>query len=121
MEATKKVNVLGTVYTIYDVKRGEDETVDANFEAGDCDGYVDKSTHEIILEVIEPEPGSVADLEEYRKHRLRHELTHAFLYESGLAGCSGGTDCWARNEEMVDWFACQSPKLFKAFEEAGCL
>ena len=27
---------------------------------------------------------------------------------------------WARNEEMVDWFAIQWPKLSKAFKEAGC-
>ena len=48
---------------------------------------------------------------------LRHEIVHAFLYESGLDVSSE----WARNEEIVDWIALQTPKLQKAFEEAGCL
>ena len=121
MKATKKVNVLGTVYTIYDVKAGEDETVDAVFDKLGCDGYTDSSTHEIILKVVDPEPNRPADLEEYRRETLRHELVHAFLNESGLECCSVGVDCWAQNEEMVDWFAIQSPKIFKAFQEAGCL
>lgn len=121
MKETKKVNVLGTVYTIYDVKPGEDETVDACFKALSCDGYTDPSTHEIILKVIDPEPSRPADLEAYRKEVLRHELTHAFLNESGLGECGAGVSCWSQNEEMVDWFAIQSPKIFKAFIEAGCL
>ena len=62
MKETAKVNVLGAAYTVYDCKRGEDETVDANFDAGECDAYVDYSTREVILEVIEPEPGTLADL-----------------------------------------------------------
>ena len=44
-------------------------------------------------------------------------MIHAFLHESGLAVNSD----WAQNEEMVDWFALQAPKLFKAFKEAGAL
>ena len=31
---------------------------------------------------------------------------------------SGG---WAKNEEMVDWFAIQSPKIFKLFEKEGLI
>lgn len=116
-----QVNVLGTVYTIYDVKLGEDETVDKCFKELNCDGYTDSSTHEIMLKVIDPEPSRPADLEAYRKEVLRHELIHAFLNESGLQSCANGADNWAHNEEMVDWFAIQSLKIFKAFKEAGCL
>ena len=47
----------------------------------------------------------------------RHEIIHAFLFESGLAENSA----WAQNEEMVDFFAIQFPKLLKAFETAGAL
>ena len=36
-----------------------------------------------------------------------------FLY------CSFNCKAWAQNEEMVDWFAIQSPKIFRAFREAG--
>ena len=38
-------------------------------------------------------------------------------YESGLAENSN----WAQNEEMVDFFAIQFPKLLKAFEQADAL
>lgn len=27
---------------------------------------------------------------------------------------------WAMNEEMVDWFAMQLPKIIKSFEQLGC-
>lgn len=49
---------------------------------------------------------------------IRHEIIHAFIYESGLDQCSFGyTGPWAKNEEMVDWLAIQSPKIFKIFAE----
>ena len=59
-------------------------------------------------------PANKENLAEYKKVVIRHELIHAFLFESGLDAAS-----WAMNEEMVDWFALQAPKLMKAFEEAG--
>lgn len=40
-----------------------------------------------------------------------------FLFESGLAENSE----WAQNEEMVDWFACQAPKIYVAFRAAGAI
>ena len=53
---------------------------------------------------------------------LRHEITHAFLNESGLQNdTSVPGSGWATNEEMVDWIAIQFPKMKKAFEEADCL
>lgn len=44
-------------------------------------------------------------------------IVHAFLFESGLAENSE----WAQNEEMVDWFACQAPKIYAAFRAAGAI
>ena len=53
---------------------------------------------------------------------LRHEIIHAFLYESGLdrnaAVPEGG---WATHEEMVDFFAMQMPKMIEVFRKAGCM
>lgn len=43
---------------------------------------------------------------------LRHELIHAFLFETGLGFCSE----WATNEEMVDWFARNWTKINKLME-----
>ena len=44
-------------------------------------------------------------------------IIHAFLLESGLDSNSNSADSWAVNEEMVDWFAIQSPKIFKLFNK----
>lgn len=45
-----------------------------------------------------------------------------FLNESGLSDSSNQyAGAWAKNEEMVDWFAIQSPKIFKVYLELGLL
>ena len=61
------------------------------------------------------------NMKEYRKKVLRHEIVHAFLYESGMWCNSGASDAWGTDETIVDWIAIQSPKIFKAFEEADCI
>lgn len=112
-----KVNILGTEYTIKRPKAADDPKIAEN-----CDGYCDTSAKLLVVEAFEPDPNSKADLEFYGKQVLRHEIIHAFMHESGLDANSccyeGG---WSTNEEMVDWFAIQSPKIFKAFEDVGCL
>ena len=60
-------------------------------------------------------PGAKADLEHYKRKVIRHELLHAVLFESGLS-CNS----WGENEEIVDWFAIQFPKLEALFQQAGC-
>lgn len=107
----KKVNVLGTEYTLTESNECMDEYLQ------DRDGYCDTSTKECVVdEMRATEPGMKKNLPEYKKAVQRHELIHAFLFESGMDSCS-----WAQNEEMVDWIAIQFPKMLKAFEEIGCL
>lgn len=49
---------------------------------------------------------------EYMKATLRHEIIHAFLFESGLQTCAFTIEGpWAENEEMIDWFANMIPKM----------
>ena len=110
----KTVNVLGTEYSIKFVP--EEELLEIN-----SDGTTDRSVKLIRVAVFTPQKDSVEDLAEYQRHVLRHEITHAFLYESGLSGCSCSVDSWATNEEMIDWIACQHNKLHAAFEKAGAL
>ena len=56
------------------------------------------------------------------REALRHEIVHAYLYESGLASNTFAPKTpWAKNEEMVDWFANQGPKIYKTWEECSCL
>ena len=46
------------------------------------------------------------------KATLRHEIIHAFLFESGLQTCAFTIEGpWAENEEMIDWFANMIPKM----------
>ena len=55
-------------------------------------------------------------LKTYRQQVIRHELVHAFLFESGL-----GADSWGINEEIVDWIAYQFPKMAEAFGKVDAL
>ena len=109
----RKVKVLGEEYTIRELSEKEDPRL-----AG-CDGYCDWTTKKIVVEreVI----GNLGDMEAYIRKVLRHEIVHAFLVERGLNECAGGTDSWAMNETMVDWFARMGQKIYAAWKEAGAL
>ncbi len=113
-EAKSSVIVLGTQYTILII---EEDDYRFNREA---DGWCDPQAKEILIFNYKQSAESVKDLEAYQRKVLRHEIVHAFLYESGLWQNAYGSKCWAQNEEMVDWIAIQEPKLHKAFKEAGC-
>lgn len=114
MEFANKVNVLGTEYEII---------IDAPEEMmpEDADGAMDQTLKRIMVAKIEPNRNTVKNLSEYRKKVLRHEITHAFMYESGVWNNSGISEAWGKDETITDWIAIQSPKLFKAFSEVGCL
>lgn len=106
-----KVNVLGTDYIIMESNEKEDPSLSGK------DGYCDTSIKKCVVdEMNNTEPDAKKNLSEYKKSVKRHELIHAFLYESGLDTCS-----WAGNEEMVDWLAIQFPKMLSAFNELGCI
>lgn len=92
----------------------------------DCDGYCDTSTKRIVVKKYSEEdrkdPNSLGDLDAYKKKCTRHEIVHAFMYESGLSvNALDYEGAWARNEEMVDWFAIQGPKIYAAWKAADCL
>ena len=106
------VNVLGESYTLNFISEEEDEGLK------DCDGYCDDTIKTLVVKQYKRgEPGSKKALDLQEKKNFRHEIIHAFLCESGLAENS----TWAQEEEMVDWFAKQAPKLIKAWKEAGAL
>lgn len=100
----QKVNVLGTEYTIkFDVPSEK-------MPFGG-DGCMDQSIREIwIADFGESDRDSIKDLDSYRKKVLRHEIVHAFLYESGLWNNSGNVKAWGQSEEITDWIALQFPK-----------
>ena len=110
----REVHILGVTYKILIVTEG-----DYRYDR-DADGWCDPSLKEIMIFNYVQDADSMRDLDEYQRKVLRHEIIHAFLYESGLSDNACGSKCWAKNEEMVDWIAIQYPKIKEAFKEANC-
>ena len=115
-----KISVLGVPYTVDYREKSEVPALEK------CNGYCDVTTKAIVVKDFTEEEKQdvlrVADLEAFKHKCLRHEIVHAFLYESGL--CFNTLDlegAWATNEEMVDWMAIQGPKIYAAWMEAKCL
>lgn len=116
------VHVLGITYSIAIKRFDEDPT----FEKDICDGYCRASTREIVLLDLKTAPGNEKEKAstclKSMKWALRHEIVHAFFNESGLQYDGLQYDgAWCKNEEMVDWFAIQGPKIYRAWREAGAL
>ena len=118
-----KVSVLGTEYEVFRKNYADD----LYFEQKSFTAYCGMAEKKIVLCNLKTHPSFKDDTEatcaKIEKSILRHEIIHAFLYESGLNSSSGrSTDMgWAENEEMVDWFAIQAPKLIAAFTAADAL
>ena len=113
----KKITILGTKYKIYFKNDKEEPRLEKNWGITDC------HTKEIYIhDDIERETKeSCKNLIDFKNKVIRHEILHAFLYESGLRENSDNVPAWAENEEMVDWFAIQIPKIVKIYEELNIL
>lgn len=113
-----KINILGSQWKIV---YGSENEYPALKE---MNGYMDSSTRTIVVDDMhyaEKQPCAKANMLEYVRQVTRHEIIHAFLFESGLDISSGKADNWAVNEEMVDWFSIQIPKIQRCMQEAGVL
>lgn len=105
-----KLNILGTKYTVV-------------FEEGrptnGYDGWVDFSSKTITIANFMARGGfeyDGIDARGYTLKTLRHEIVHAFLYESGLS-----SEDWAGNEDLVDWLAIQFPKMVATIADSESL
>ena len=78
------VNILCTPYEIIVKKYDEEEAFERRSIAGFCDGYA----KEIVVCDMHTYEGWEHDTEktivECQKETTRHEIVHAFFYESGL-------------------------------------
>ncbi len=111
-----KINILGTEYSLEYLSSKEDKKLE------NLDGYTDFYLKRIVIEKdFENRLSDETKIKNYQNKILRHEIIHAFLFESGLECNSLKTYNWAENEEMVDWFAIQSPKIFALFYELKLL
>lgn len=102
------VNILGQEYRII-----FGQVTDPKLE--NADGYCDSTTKQIVVRSDIPETvDTVADLDVYKNKVLRHEIIHAFLYESGL-----DSNSWGSNEEVVDWIALQLVKIVQVVDKVN--
>lgn len=108
-----KINVLGMEYEVLERTAEQDKFLST------CDGYCDKTTKTIVVKSRDADC-ELGNFERYLRKVMRHEITHAFLFESGLAENFERADKWGHDETMIDWFSIQYPKLTAAFQEAGC-
>lgn len=114
-----KISIMGTVYDIL-LKTDAEIAKDLNEEIGEKGGYCDPHEKAIAIAQYDTIKESIQHIGKVREESLRHEIIHAFMYESGLWYNSGSfTGSWAMNEEMIDWFAIQSPKIFDVFWKLG--
>ena len=113
MDWPKTVNVLGVVYEINVVKRSDDPCMSKN----NFDGWCDKTSKKICV-AAEDDENELDVYEQYLKKIIRHEIIHAFLFESGL-GENWSHPAIGHDETYVDWFAMQYPKISAAFESVG--
>lgn len=107
------VSILGVDYSIEFSTGKEDSHLETYA------GYVDTTTKTIIVR----EMNDRIDLENkryFQKEIIRHEIIHAFFYESGLDNNVEHTSLGVE-ETIVDWIAIQFPKMLKAFQEADAL
>ena len=122
MAKDRKVNILGTEYTITFENPNDREEYIKNSWSGFC------SSTEPIIKIVDltkhPEwkEESKEAIEAITKETLRHEIIHAFFNESGLKDSANVFEgAWSKNEEMIDWIAIQGAKIVNAWKEAGCL
>ena len=116
----KFVMILGVPWKIQVLTHEEEPS----FKSDHCDGlcYLNGRTIKILNSVSAYKDESQEFHDDYMREVLRHEIVHAFLYESGLGSSSIKYPApWAKNEEMVDWFAHQGQKIYEAWEFCGCL
>lgn len=110
-----KIDILGTKYDLQIVPKEKDAYLE------ECDGYCDYTTKKIVVEDWKNK--SVGDLGNdsvYLKQIKRHEIIHAFLFESGL-GANWEHKPFGQEETTVDWIARQFPKMLEAFRAADAL
>ena len=113
------IDVLGTPYKLILKNPDNDKAL------GECGGYRDAYAKEIVVadyEQDKTDPMQTKKIKELVKHNIRHEIIHAFMFESGIdANALNASFAWAKNEEMIDWFAIQGKKIYAAWKIAGAI
>jgi hypothetical protein len=102
-------NVLGTDYLLKIIESEDrDQFPDLSEE---MDGYCNYYTKEIV---VVKDDSDTQGHEEYVDQVIRHELIHAYLFESGLHD-------YSMDETLVDWLSIQIPKIAEEFTDGNLI
>lgn len=112
MKTVNVIDILGTQYRVI-----QDTEPDKNPKLTNALGYFEPCSKKLVISGIKEDDNTVENLDDLKDCVLRHEIMHAFLYESGLYESSD----WAASEEMIDYFALQLPKIVLAMRAAEVL
>lgn len=104
----KKVDILGQIYDVQyrnSCKRCDELK---------CDGFTSWDEKKIrVLNTYCPT---------YDRKNVRHEILHAFLFESGLHNNTHVKPSeYIHDEQNVDWIAIHFPSMYKIFKELDVL
>ena len=113
-----KIDILGETYEMTIVDYGTDDHATQRNLCGYCDNFENKIVIVDLNTYDEFKSESSMSNMTRMCRTMRHEIIHAFLFESGLDASSCETQSWALNEEMVDFFALQWHKIEYAIAEA---
>ena len=111
------LNILGSKWKLKVVPRECDPLLN------DYDGFTDRSIRTIFVYDGENDcmdADALKDYQEYLKVVKRHEIIHAFMYESGLAQC-WEHQRYGHEESQIDWMALQFPKMLEVFKKAEAI
>ena len=93
------VDVLGTPYHIRVMPALENKKLE------ECDGYCDKTTHEIVVDDCSAECDFGCP-EAYVKKVIRHEIVHAFSSRAALANAGSTKNSGRRKRRWTGSLAC---------------
>lgn len=112
-----KIQILGQEYQIIICSQDEMNTYNPRKKPSDNPlnawGLCDFGEKIIYVDSELTDKDSVAQFNRV----LRHEILHALAYESGI----NGESYWGQNEECIDYYAIQIPKLIKLFKQLDIL
>lgn len=112
MKFPVEIDVLGVKYAVEEHSEEEDKILK------EADGYCDKTSRKIVVK-RKSDDCDLDAFEVFQKKVLRHEIIHAYLFESGLHE-NFEHPKFGHDETFVDWIAVQFPKLAYSFRQAGC-
>ena len=115
MQKEYVLNILGSEWKLRICKVSEEPLLK------DADGVTDRSTKTMIVRADQDGVEyPLMDYDNYRKEVIRHEIIHAFLYESGLGNELTHPE-YGHDEMQISWYAIQFPKMLEVFKKAEAI